>query len=131
MYQTIYHANDNKIGLERKPELEIHQAIIFVRNQFVSSDITYVADQCRELEHELHYPLEIAFFDEEGLNIVFDVIENSTLFANNSLEQFDLICKNINNAMPKVFDGDADITWNIKITSIDKYHDLEDDELPF
>lgn len=130
MYRVIYNANDNKIGrLERKLKLEIHQAIIFVENQFISSDIMHVAYQCRELENELHFPLLMASFDERGLNVVFDLNENP--IANNSLEQFSLISKNINNAFSKVFGDDPDITWDVKITSLDRYDNLEEDDLPF
>lgn len=131
MYQINCYENKNTGDQLQLPVRETVRAIIFVRNEFVISDILYVTDQCRELAEELDLPLEIAFFDEQGLNITFYIVENSIEHANMSLEQFDRVYNKMNKAMSRVFDGADDITWNIKVTSIKNYCNGKLDDLPF
>ena len=103
MFQISYDRMGDSMVTDAQAEssLYIDKLVVRISKDFLNPNIVSLAKSCRELEDKIHYKLRIAYFEDEELNIVFEM--NKDNIHASSIHQLNSIWKKTNNACVEIF----------------------------
>lgn len=128
MFQIIYDRTGDLMvkDVQSESNLYIKKLVVRISNEFLSPDIVSIARMCKDLENKTQYSLKGAYFEEDELNIVFEMNKNSIPVG--SFRQIKSCWERTNNACLELFQNHYPPQWRIEITAAEilEHNDFED-----